>query len=79
MSRYTRLFVTVFAGLAAPLAVAASAQAAPDDPGTPCGTNMVMNTHRECVPLGSFCTLSDGMIIGTIGLDGRCVIPGTNI
>lgn len=79
MSRFALLFVTVFAGFAAPLAVAAGAQAAPDDPGTSCGTNMVMNTHRECVPVDSFCTLSDGMIIGTIGPDGRCVIPGTDI
>jgi hypothetical protein len=78
MFRFPLFVVAVSAGLAAALSPV-SAQADPDDPGTRCGENMVVNTHRECVPIGSFCTLSDGMIIGTIGLDGRCVIPGTNI
>ncbi|WP_327098977.1 hypothetical protein OIE68_09400 [Nocardia vinacea] len=40
---------------------------------------MVINTHPDCVAIGSFCTLTDGMVVGTIGQDGRCVIPGTNI
>ncbi|MFD0360659.1 hypothetical protein ACFQZZ_04255 [Nocardia sp. GCM10030253] len=82
MFRFALFFATVVTGLAAALVVPLTAQAAPGDfdaPGTPCGTNMVINTRYDCVTIGSFCTLSDGMIIGTIGRDGRCVLPGTNM
>ncbi len=78
MLRISLLVATGAAGIGAVL-FPVSAQAGPDDPGTPCGDQMVVNTHQECVQIGSFCTLSDGMIIGNIGPDGRCVIPGTNI
>jgi hypothetical protein len=82
MFRFALFFATTITGVAAALTVPLAAQADPDGfdaPGTPCGTDMVINTHFDCVQLGSFCTMSDGMIIGTIGPDGRCVIPGTNM
>jgi len=79
MFRVSLRLATITAALCIALASQVSAQAAPGDPGTPCGPNMVINTHGQCLRIGSFCTFSDGMIIGTLGPDGRCVIPGTNI
>jgi hypothetical protein len=82
MFRFSLFLATVAAGFATALTATVAAEAAPGDldaPGTPCGPNMVINTHADCVAIGSFCTLTDGMVIGTIGQDGRCVIPGTNI
>jgi hypothetical protein len=76
MSRF-RIGLVAASAVALGLVLSAPANAAA--PGTPCGANMVVNTHGQCVQLGSFCQFSDGMVLGTIGGDGRCVIPGTNI
>lgn len=77
MLRFSHFLATAAAGFGVALG-AGGALAATDDPGTPCGDNMVMNTNQECVAVGSVCTMTDGMIVGTIGVDGRCVIPGMN-
>ncbi len=74
MFRFSRFVVAA----AAVSAAAFSPVSAWGDPGTACGDNMVMNTHGECVAVGSVCTLSDGMVIGMIARDGRCVLPGMN-
>ena len=75
--RFSVWLATLIAACGMALAAQATAQA--EVPGTPCGPDMVVNTHDKCVKVGEFCSFSDGMILGTIGLDGRCVIPGTNI
>jgi hypothetical protein len=77
MLRISLWLATIVAALGMALASQATAQA--EVPGTPCGTDMVVNTHDQCIKIGTFCSFSDGMIIGTLGPDGRCVIPGTNI
>ncbi|MBJ8348339.1 hypothetical protein [Antrihabitans sp. YC2-6] len=79
MLRFSLRIVTFTAALGLALTPALSAYADPADPGSACGPEMVVNTHGQCLPIGSFCSFSDGMIIGTLGTDGRCVLPGTNI
>lgn len=55
-----------------------SAGADPPGPGSPCGPNRVMTTIDTCADLNSSCTGYDGMIIGRVDRDGRCVFPGVN-
>ncbi len=55
---------------------AAVAAADPPAPGTPCGQDKVITSINTCEPLNSSCTGYDGMLIGRVAADGRCVIPG---
>lgn len=52
------------------------ARADPDPPGTSCGENKVITTIGTCADLDSSCTGYDGMIIGRVAWNGRCVFPG---
>ena len=54
----------------------AVAAADPPAPGTPCGQDKVITSINTCEPLNASCTGYDGMLIGRVAADGRCVIPG---
>ncbi|KAB7752856.1 hypothetical protein SAMN04488580_104105 [Mycobacterium sp. 283mftsu] len=54
----------------------AVAAADPPGPGTPCGQDKVITSINTCEPLNASCTGYDGMLIGRVAADGRCVIPG---
>jgi hypothetical protein len=52
------------------------ANADPPGPGSACGPDKVITSINTCEPLNSSCTGYDGMLIGRVAADGRCVIPG---
>lgn len=52
------------------------ANADPPAPGSACGPDKVITSVNTCEPLNSPCTGYDGMVIGRVAADGRCVIPG---
>ncbi len=56
----------------------ATASADPPEPGSACGNNMVITTIGTCETVNVSCTGYDGMIIGRVDRDGRCVFPGIN-
>ncbi|GAB0103887.1 hypothetical protein JMUB6875_28610 [Nocardia sp. JMUB6875] len=70
----SRLAGVGIAALGAALISAGDAQAAPP-PGTKCNDGAaVFNTNGQCVPNGSECFLTDGILFGwTNGDTGRCV------
>lgn len=76
MLRVSLSLATAAAAVGLALVAPATAQAAPNA-GDSCGPEQVINSHGQCLRIGSFCSLSDGMIIGSLGRDGRCVLPGT--
>ncbi|MED5811153.1 hypothetical protein VST63_02170 [Mycolicibacterium sp. 050232] len=72
----TRLLVvagtaTLMLGFSTPFA-----NADPPAPGSACGPDKVITSVYTCAPLNSPCTGYDGMVIGRVAADGRCVIPG---
>ena len=57
-------------GFSAPIA-----NADPPAPGSACA-HKVITSINTCEPLNASCTGYDGMLIGRVAADGRCVIPG---
>ncbi|WP_111510151.1 hypothetical protein [Mycobacterium kyogaense] len=76
MFNSTRLLVATSAAMLAVSFSSAVATADPPAPGTPCGAGKVVTSINTCEPLNSSCTGYDGMLIGRVAADGRCVIPG---
>lgn len=76
MSYATRSLVVTSAAMLAFSFSSAIAAAEPAVPGTSCGAGKVITTINTCEPLNSSCTGYDGMLIGRVAADGRCVIPG---
>ncbi|MEX3656799.1 MULTISPECIES: hypothetical protein [Mycolicibacterium] len=72
----TRPFVVTAAAILALGFSTAVANADPPAPGAPCGPDKVITSVYTCEPLNSPCTGYDGMVIGRVAADGRCVIPG---
>lgn len=72
----TRLVVVTSAAMLTFSFSSALAAAEPSAPGTACGAGKVITTINTCEPLNSSCTGYDGMLIGRVAADGRCVIPG---
>ncbi|MCU1644260.1 MAG: hypothetical protein JWN03_4535 [Nocardia sp.] len=70
----SRLAVVTIAALGLALTATVAAHAVPP-PGTKCeGGSAVFNTNGQCVPNGSTCVLTDGVLFGwTNGDTGRCV------
>ncbi|QIS11686.1 hypothetical protein [Nocardia arthritidis] len=70
----TRLAAGTVVALGLTMASTAVGHAAPP-PGTKCDNgSAVINTNGQCVPNGSMCFLTDGILIGwTNGDTGRCV------
>ncbi|BBZ68667.1 hypothetical protein MINS_40960 [Mycolicibacterium insubricum] len=78
MTRLTRIFILVSGAALALSLGGAVAGADPPAPGTSCGPNQVITTINTCAEINSSCTGYDGMIVGRVDHDGRCVIPGLN-
>ena len=76
MLNSTRSFVITSAAILAFSGSSAVAAADTPAPGTPCGGDKVITSINTCEPLNSSCTGYDGMLIGRVAADGRCVIPG---
>jgi hypothetical protein len=76
MSALTRSIVATSAAVLAVSFSSAVAAAEPPAPGTACGEGKVITSIQTCEPLNSSCTGYDGMLIGRVAADGRCVIPG---
>jgi len=76
MFESTRLLVLPCAAILALSFSSAVAAADPPAPGTSCGADKVITSINTCEPLNSSCTGYDGMLIGRVAADGRCVIPG---
>ena len=74
--RGSRVFVATSAALLAVSVTSAVAAADPPAPGTPCGGDKVVTSINTCESRNSSCTGYDGMLIGRVAADGRCVIPG---
>ncbi len=72
----TRSVVVTCAAMLALSLSSAVAAADPPAPGTPCAADKVTTSINTCEPLNSSCTGYDGMLIGRVAADGRCVIPG---
>ncbi len=72
----TRLLVFPSAAVLALSFGSAVAAADPPAPGTACGQDKVITSINTCEPLNASCTGYDGMLIGRVAADGRCVIPG---
>lgn len=76
MYNATRSLVVTAAALLTLGSSTAIANAEPPAPGSPCGPDKVITSVNTCEPLNSPCTGYDGMVIGRVAADGRCVIPG---
>lgn len=72
----TRLLVLPCCAVLALSFSSAVAAADPPGPGSPCGQDKVITSINTCEPLNASCTGYDGMLIGRVAADGRCVIPG---
>ncbi|WP_346415264.1 hypothetical protein [Mycobacterium sp. SM3041] len=72
----TRSLVLTSAAILVLSCSSAVAAADPPAPGTPCGQDKVITSINTCEPLNASCTGYDGMLIGRVAADGRCVIPG---
>lgn len=72
----TRLLVVIAAAILTLGFSTTVANADPPAPGTACGPDKVITSVNTCEPLNSSCTGYDGMVIGRVAADGRCVIPG---
>lgn len=76
MYKATRLLVVTAAATLTLGLSTAVANADPPAPGSACGPGKVITSVNTCEPLNSACTGYDGMLIGRVAADGRCVIPG---
>lgn len=72
----TRSLVFAAAAMLALGFTAPIANADPPAPGSACGPDKVITSINTCEPLNASCTGYDGMLIGRVAADGRCVIPG---
>ncbi|HOW93225.1 MAG TPA: hypothetical protein PLF91_01875 [Mycolicibacterium fallax] len=78
MNRLARTVIIVSGATLALSLGGGVAGADPPGPGSPCGPNRVITTINTCEDINVSCTGYDGMIIGRVDRDGRCVFPGGN-